>query len=192
FSTTSFPSLRLSINVLFCNDLLWEEEKYTDDSKWRFLEHKGPVFPPPYEPLPDRIRFYYDGKAMKLSPALEEVATFYEKMLDHEYTTKDIFRKNFFKDWRKEMTSEEKSKITELKKCDFTEMHEYFKAQSEARKQMSKEEKQISVSLHCQLNLREHTHAETVSAIIQSINLSCFYRKSKKRTSAFCRSTDTV
>uniref|UniRef100_A0A8C1YQD2 DNA topoisomerase 1 n=1 Tax=Cyprinus carpio TaxID=7962 RepID=A0A8C1YQD2_CYPCA len=41
---------------------LWEEEKYTDGSKWRFLEHKGPVFPPPYEPLPDRIRFYYDGE----------------------------------------------------------------------------------------------------------------------------------
>uniref|UniRef100_A0A8C2FX25 DNA topoisomerase I n=1 Tax=Cyprinus carpio TaxID=7962 RepID=A0A8C2FX25_CYPCA len=124
------------------NKMLWEEEKYTDGSKWRFLEHKGPVFPPPYEPLPDRIRFYYDGKAMKLSPAAEEVATFYAKMLDHEYTTKDIFRKNFFKDWRKEMTPEEKSKITELKKCDFTEMHEYFKAQSEARKQMTKEEKQ--------------------------------------------------
>ncbi len=41
------------------------------------------------------------GKAVKLSPAAEEVATFYAKMLDHEYTTKDMFRKNFFKDWRK-------------------------------------------------------------------------------------------
>ncbi|ROL53471.1 DNA topoisomerase 1, partial [Anabarilius grahami] len=120
----------------------WEEERYTDGSKWKFLEHKGPVFPPPYEHLPGHIRFYYDGKAMKLGPGAEEVATFYAKMLDHEYTTKDIFRKNFFKDWKKEMTSEEKSKITELKKCDFTEMHEYFTAQSEARKQMSKEEKQ--------------------------------------------------
>lgn len=38
---------------------------------------------------------------MKLSPGAEEVATFFAKMLDHEYTTKDIFRKNFFKDWRK-------------------------------------------------------------------------------------------
>lgn len=38
---------------------------------------------------------------MKLSPGAEEVATFYAKMLDHEYTSKDIFRKNFFKDWRK-------------------------------------------------------------------------------------------
>lgn len=41
------------------------------------------------------------------------------------------------------MTSEEKSIITDLKKCDFSEMNEYFKAQSEARKQMSKEEKQV-------------------------------------------------
>ncbi len=38
---------------------------------------------------------------MKLSPEAEEVATFFAKMLDHEYTTKDIFRKNFFKDWKK-------------------------------------------------------------------------------------------
>lgn len=38
---------------------------------------------------------------MKLSPKTEEVATFFAKMLDHEYTTKEIFRKNFFKDWRK-------------------------------------------------------------------------------------------
>uniref|UniRef100_A0A672T4Z4 DNA topoisomerase I n=1 Tax=Sinocyclocheilus grahami TaxID=75366 RepID=A0A672T4Z4_SINGR len=129
--------------------LRWEEEKCTDGSKWRFLEHKGPVFPPPYEPL--HARPY---QAMKLSPGAEEVATFYAKMLDHEYTTKDIFRKNFFKDWRKVTHFSThycchwkcaNSKITELKKCDFTEMHEYFKAQPEARKQMSKEEKQVSV-----------------------------------------------
>lgn len=49
------------------------------------------------------------------------------------------------------MTSEEKSKITELKKCDFTEIHKYFKAQSETRKQMSKEEKQVSMP-------QTHTH----------------------------------
>lgn len=41
------------------------------------------------------------------------------------------------------MTSEEKSKISDLNKCNFNEMSEYFKAQSEARKQMTKEEKQV-------------------------------------------------
>lgn len=40
----------------------WEEERYTDGVKWKFLEHKGPVFAPPYEPLPSNVKFYYDGK----------------------------------------------------------------------------------------------------------------------------------
>uniref|UniRef100_A0A8B9G673 DNA topoisomerase I n=1 Tax=Amazona collaria TaxID=241587 RepID=A0A8B9G673_9PSIT len=115
---------------------------FSSSIKWKFLEHKGPVFAPPYEPLPENVKFYYDGKVMKLSTKAEEVATFFAKMLDHEYTTKEIFRKNFFKDWRKEMTPEEKSTITNLSKCDFTHMSQYFKAQTEARKQMSKEEKQ--------------------------------------------------
>lgn len=41
------------------------------------------------------------GKEMKLSTDAEEVATFYGRMLDHEYTDKETFNKNFFKDWRK-------------------------------------------------------------------------------------------
>lgn len=131
-----FPPL-YSIFLLQLVVIRWEEERYTDGVKWKFLEHKGPVFAPPYEPLPSNVKFYYDGKItfctgaltlylyemlldgrskghwltlytfhisgkhMKLSPEAEEVATFFAKMLDHEYTTKDIFRKNFFKDWRK-------------------------------------------------------------------------------------------
>ncbi|XP_053308891.1 DNA topoisomerase 1 [Spea bombifrons] len=120
----------------------WEEERHADGIKWKFLEHKGPVFAPPYEPLPDNVKFYYDGEKVKLSPKAEEVATFFAKMLDHEYTTKEIFRKNFFKDWKKEMTAEERNLIVSLNKCDFNDMSQHFKAQSEARKQMSKEEKQ--------------------------------------------------
>lgn len=38
---------------------------------------------------------------MKLSLAAEEVALFFAQMLDHEYTTKKVFRENFFIDWRK-------------------------------------------------------------------------------------------
>ena len=44
---------------------------------------------------------------------------------------------------QQEMTPEEKATITDLKKCDFNQMNEYFKAQSEARKAMSKEEKLV-------------------------------------------------
>ncbi|XP_048745493.2 DNA topoisomerase I, mitochondrial-like [Ostrea edulis] len=119
----------------------WEEERREDGVKWTFLEHKGPLFAPDYEPLPDDIRFYYDGKVFKLSESAEEVATFYAKMLEHDYTTKDVFNSNFLKDWRKTMTSKEKDLIKDLKKCNFKELAEYFKLKSEERKNRSKEEK---------------------------------------------------
>ncbi|XP_068458630.1 DNA topoisomerase I, mitochondrial isoform X2 [Clinocottus analis] len=121
----------------------WEEEKYEDGMKWKFLEHKGPSFPPEYQPLPDNVHFYYGGKEVKLRPAAEEVAFFFAQMLDHEYTTKKVFRENYFKDWRKEMTQEERSLITDLDKCDFGEIHSMHKAKVEARKNMTKEEKLV-------------------------------------------------
>ncbi|RWS21773.1 DNA topoisomerase 1-like protein, partial [Leptotrombidium deliense] len=118
------------------------EDHSDPNEKWKTLSHKGPVFAPAYEPLPSSVRFYYDGKHVKLSKPAEEVATFYGRMLDHDYTTKESFNKNFFKDWKKFMSKDEKELITDLKKCDFREINEYFKEQSEKRKQMTKEEKQ--------------------------------------------------
>ncbi|XP_066846907.1 DNA topoisomerase I, mitochondrial isoform X1 [Anser cygnoides] len=120
----------------------WEEEKTADGVKWTQLEHRGPYFAPLYEPLPDDVQFYYDGKPLKLSLATEEIATFYAKMLDHEYTTKEIFQNNFFNDWRKEMTTQEQKIIKHLDKCDFREIHKYFVDKNEARKALPKEEKQ--------------------------------------------------
>ncbi|KAL0113236.1 hypothetical protein PUN28_012411 [Cardiocondyla obscurior] len=120
----------------------WEEEKKSDGTKWHFLEHKGPVFAPPYEPLPPTIKFYYNGKEMKLSQDTEEVATFYARMLDHDYTTKTAFNNNFFHDWREVMTESERAKITDLSKCNFSDIHDYFVKKSEERKAMTKEEKQ--------------------------------------------------
>ena len=79
----------------------WEEKKYTDGRKWTTLEHKGPMFAEDYIPLPDDVKFFYDGHPIKLSPDAEEVMTFYAKMIDHDYTKKDIFNTNFYNDWRK-------------------------------------------------------------------------------------------
>nr|XP_033789260.1 DNA topoisomerase I, mitochondrial isoform X3 [Geotrypetes seraphini] len=121
----------------------WEEENYEDGVKWKFLEHKGPYFAPCYEPLPEDVKFYYAGEVMKLSEAAEEVATFYGKMLDHEYTTKEAFQKNFFHDWKEVMTPEEQKKIKHLHKCDFSVIHKYFVDKNEARKALPKEDKQI-------------------------------------------------
>ncbi|KAK4879023.1 hypothetical protein RN001_007169 [Aquatica leii] len=120
----------------------WEEEKKDDGTKWTFLEHKGPVFAPAYERIPDNVKFYYNGNHMRLSDQAEEVAGFYAKMLDHDYTTKKIFNDNFFKDWRKVMTDKEQGIITDLKKCNFKQMHTYFMDQAEKNRNRTKEEKQ--------------------------------------------------
>ncbi|PIK62638.1 putative DNA topoisomerase 1 [Apostichopus japonicus] len=120
----------------------WEEEPLPEGVKWKFLEHKGPVFAPLYEPIPPKIKFFYNGEHLLLSPEAEEVAGFYARMLDHEYTTKEAFNKNFFRDWRKVMTGEEQALIKDLKKCDFSRMHKYFLEQAELRKNRTKEEKQ--------------------------------------------------
>jgi DNA topoisomerase I len=105
------------------------------------LQHKGPVFAPPYERLPSSVRFQYDKKELKLSEGAEEVAGFYAKMLEHEYTSKKVFNDNFFKDWRKFMTDSEKKTITDLFKCNFKPMHAFFTEQSERNRNRSKDEK---------------------------------------------------
>lgn len=79
---------------------------------------------------------------MRLSQDAEEVAGFYARMLDHDYTSKDVFNNNFFKDWRKCMTEKEKSKITDLKKCNFKPMQAYFLDLSEKNRNRTKEEKE--------------------------------------------------
>ncbi|KAI9582047.1 DNA topoisomerase 1 [Glossina fuscipes] len=119
----------------------WEEEKRADGIKWTTLEHKGPVFAPPYIRLPKNVRFFYDSKPMELSEITEEAATFYAKMLNHDYCTKQVFNDNFFKDFRRSMTSKEKEIIKDFRKCNFQEMHQYFLAESEKRKSATKEEK---------------------------------------------------
>ncbi|XP_063062811.1 DNA topoisomerase I, mitochondrial isoform X2 [Engraulis encrasicolus] len=122
----------------------WEEKGNSNDGqKWKTLEHRGPLFPPEYEPLPKNVNFYYEGQPLKLSLATEEVATFYAKMLDHEYTTKEAFQKNFFTDWKEVMSSDERKTIKKLSKCDFKEIQKYFVEKSEEKKNMSKEEKKV-------------------------------------------------
>ena len=47
--------------------------------------------------------------------------------------------------YAQEMTSEEAGHIKSFDKCDFTNMHQYFKEKSEAKKQLTKEEKQVCI-----------------------------------------------
>ena len=49
-----------------------------------------------------------------------------------------------------EMTAEEAAHIKSFDKCDFTQIHQYFKEKSEAKKQLSKEEKQVCIYVLCE------------------------------------------
>ncbi|KAI0978148.1 hypothetical protein GJ496_011121 [Pomphorhynchus laevis] len=119
----------------------WEEKKHDDGRKWTTLCHNGPVFADPYQRLPSNVKFYYDGNPILLSEAAEEAMTFYSKMINHDYTKKALFNKNFMEDWRSMMSSDEKCLITDLAKCDFTEVNAYFEKRAEERKNMTKEDK---------------------------------------------------
>ena len=67
---------------------------------------------------------------MQLSSETEEVATFYAKMLEHDYTSKVVFNTNFFKDWRKVCTlnrlSNIKSSKATIKSTPYTQTSQLF------------------------------------------------------------------
>ncbi|CAL4246551.1 unnamed protein product [Meganyctiphanes norvegica] len=119
----------------------WEGEKSDNGVKWTFLSHNGPVFADPYVQLPNHVKFLYKGEPMKLTEKAEEVAGFYAKMLEHDCTKNEVFNNNFFTDWRKQMTQEEKQKIKKLINCDFRQVHAYYVDQYVNRKTCTKEEK---------------------------------------------------
>lgn len=78
---------------------------------------------------------------MKLTQDAEEIACFYSRMLDHEFTTKTTFNNNFFNDWRSAMTPRERKIITSFSKCNFKEIHSHLQNVAEVRKSRTKEEK---------------------------------------------------
>ncbi|KAL1475581.1 hypothetical protein MTO96_003555 [Rhipicephalus appendiculatus] len=124
----------------------WEDEEPRNDAKkrkkWHTLEHRGPLFAPAYKRLPSHVRFFYNNVPVRLSAKAEEVAGFYARMLERDYTSKAAFNENFLRDWRKCMNRKEAKLITDLRKCDFREISAHYKTKAEERKAMTKQQKQ--------------------------------------------------
>lgn len=62
---------------------------------------------------------------MALEKEAEEAACLYASFLD-KAVNDDGFKNNFFQDWKKEMSEDEKIHIQEFKKCDFTELQKHL------------------------------------------------------------------
>lgn len=106
--------------------------------KWNTLQQNGVLFPPEYKP--HGIPIIYKGEQIVLEPKAEEIATLYAKYIDTEYIKNKIFRRNFFKDFKKILGK--KSKIENLDYCDFSLINEHLIKEKEAKLHLSKEEKE--------------------------------------------------
>ncbi|KAH6897124.1 hypothetical protein B0T10DRAFT_476027 [Thelonectria olida] len=136
----------------------WNAPKPQDDSiKWQTLEHNGVLFAPEYEPLPKHIKLKYDGTPVILPSEAEEAATFWVAMMTQgsaHHLENSVFRSNFFTDFSDFVkqsggavdSNGNKVAIKSLDKCDFTDIHEYWTAKTEATKtkNMTKEEKEAA------------------------------------------------
>lgn len=114
-----------------------------DESRWKTLQHAGVLFPPAY--VPHKIPIKYDGQTVTLTPEQEEVATMYAVLKGSDWYEKEVFKKNFFKDWlailNQGLPANKPHIITDLSKCDFSAIQEWYIRDKEAKKARSSEEK---------------------------------------------------
>lgn len=117
----------------------WKEDNLPDGKRWLTLVHNGVMFAEPY--VPHGVKFVYDGKAVNLSHAAEEVATFYAKYLETDHVKKDAFNKNFWSDFRTYLTADQKKDIKSFDKADFSRIHKFLVEQKEEKAARTTEQK---------------------------------------------------
>jgi DNA topoisomerase-1 len=143
-------------------DKWWEKMEKKEGSKWDTLKHNGVLFPPPYEPLPSRIKILHKGEPLSLDSkstknpfniTAEEAAVFFAMKMEQDdrladkssHRKKSIddkkFTDNFWKDWKKILGSSHP--IKSFKDVDFTPIQKFIAKRSEEKKstKKSKEEK---------------------------------------------------
>jgi DNA topoisomerase-1 len=86
----------------------------------------------------------YNGKSLTLPQESEEVAGFFGAMIETDHAKDPVFRENFFRDFKKmldDFPPADGTQVTDLELCDFRPMYEYYEAEKDKKKQMSKDEK---------------------------------------------------
>ena len=120
----------------------WEAEELPEGINWRYLEHAGVVFAPPY--VKHNVPLLYDGQRVELNAEQEEIATFFAAMpLDGPQlgnpTTRPVFEKNFFTGFKESLPASHV--IKKFEKCDFSLMREHLELQKNLKKAASADEK---------------------------------------------------
>lgn len=92
------------------------------DIKWKTLIHNGVVFPPLYRP--HGIGIKYMGVSYPLNSVAEEYISYYIEPRYDAYRDKR-FKKNFFNDWKKLLSSDLKKIIRNFDLCDFSDIKQH-------------------------------------------------------------------
>lgn len=127
----------------------WERENIQfatkGEKRWDTLEHNGVAFADPY--VPHGAPVYYDGVEFKMTPEEEEAATYFACMKDHANYKLERFRKNFFADWKEILDKRGAHPIKYLELVDFSLVYNAWKAEKEAIKNRTKEEKKAAKAI---------------------------------------------
>jgi DNA topoisomerase-1 len=119
----------------------WLEPPLPEGKKWRTLSHNGVLFAPPYKA--HGVPLVYDGDAVVLPAAAEELATFYSMYLEAAHVKKEAFNRNFFAAFR-EALADSPALLARIKRhelCDFRRIRAHLLAEKEAKKAAPKEAK---------------------------------------------------
>merc|ERR1712217_63903 len=95
------------------------------------------MFAADYEP--HGIPVKYGGKEIKLTPEAEELATYWTSVKGSPYETKDIFIKNFMKEFKNALPTD--TPIKDFSKIDFTAISEWREEERQKRLNRTKEER---------------------------------------------------
>lgn len=95
-----------------------------------------------------------DGKPHKLTPKQEQMAIAWVKKLSTPYVEDEIFCKNFFKDFSKELGYK---RLTD-DNIDFSEVIDFIEVEREVREALTKEEKKIQREKRKEIRENEKAH----------------------------------
>jgi len=110
--------------------------------QWSQLQHNGPLFPPEY--IKHNIPVIINNKSVILPIIAEEYATMYAKFIDTKYILNNVFKKNFWKDFKPTL---ENIQVNSLDDIDFSLIKTFLEKQKEAKNNISKEEKTNKLEL---------------------------------------------
>ncbi|OII74874.1 DNA topoisomerase I [Cryptosporidium ubiquitum] len=110
--------------------------------QWEYLEHQGVMFAPPYKVHNKPL--IYNGERIQLPPEAEEIASYWSVMKDTEWAQKEKFSNNVRKAFMSSIPVGDKlHNNLEWEKCNFDVIKQYFEDEKEAKKNLSKEEKEL-------------------------------------------------